>query len=135
MSAVEVIAAARAGGGGVGLKDTASVAVRDAYAGLKALLKGRVGDPGDPAVQALEADETEPGVWQTRIGDALTSSGAADDAQVLAAARRLLVLADPEKAKAFNINVDTNHGAVGEFHAPVTFNQAPPIPPAPPAAD
>jgi hypothetical protein len=37
-----------------------------------------------------------------------------------------------DKAKTFHINVDQNYGAVGEFHAPVTFHQGPPVPPAPP---
>ena len=55
------------------------------------------------ALQALQADETEPGMWRVRIGDALTASGAAGDEQVLAAARRLLALADQDKAKAFDI--------------------------------
>src|SRR4051812_39466464 len=98
MSAVELITAALAAGAGAGLKDSASTAVRDAYAGLRDLLRRRVGDHDEQAVQALEADETEPGVWQARIGEALTTSGAADDEQVLAAARRLLAVADPALA-------------------------------------
>lgn len=134
MPAVEVIMAALAAGAGAGLTDTASAAVRDAYAGLKDLLKRRVGDHDEKAAQALEADETDPGVWQARIGDALTASGVASDEEVLATARRLLALADPAKAKTFNINVDHNQGAIGEFHGQVTFNQAPPVPPAPPVA-
>lgn len=134
MSAVEMITVALAAGAGAGLKDTASVAVRDAYTGLKDLLKRRVGSHDDQAVRALDADETEPGVWQARIGDALIASGAAGDEQVLAAARRLLAEADPDKAKTLHINVQNNSGAVGEFHAPVTFHQGPPVPPAPPAA-
>lgn len=133
MSAVEVITAALAAGAGIGVKDTASAAVKDAYAGLKALLKQRLGGQDDQVVQALEADETQPGVWHARIGDALTDSGAADDEQVVDAARRLLAAADPEKAKALHIQVDINNGAIGEFHAPVTFHQAPPVPPTPPA--
>jgi len=135
MPAVEIITAALAAGAAAGLKDTASAAMRDAYAGLKDLLKRRVGDHDDQAVRALEADETEPGMWQVRIGDALTVSGAAGDEQVLAAARRLLALADPDKAKTFHIDVGTNYGAVGgEFSGPVTFHHGPPVPPAPPAA-
>ncbi|MEV6801392.1 FxSxx-COOH system tetratricopeptide repeat protein [Micromonospora rifamycinica] len=125
MSAVEVITVALA----AGVKDTTSTAVRDAYAGLKGLLKRRFGDADAAAVQALDADETEPGTWQARIGDALTECGVVDDEQILTAARRLLALADPEKAKTFRINVGNSHGAVGEFNAPVTFNQGPPVPP------
>ncbi|MEV6801393.1 hypothetical protein AB0M91_24075 [Micromonospora rifamycinica] len=134
MSAVEVITAALAVGAGAGMKDTASAAIKDAYDGLKALLKRRLAITDDQVVQALEADETDPGVWQARLGEALTVSGAVDDEQILGAARRLLAAADPDKAKALHIDVDTNHGAIGEFHAPVTFHQAPPVPPTPPAA-
>jgi hypothetical protein len=133
MSAAEVIMAALAAGAAAGVKDTASVAVRDAYSGLKDLLKRGLGGRKD-ALQALEADETKPDVWQARLGDALAASGTADDEEVLAAARRLLALADPDKAKTFNIDVATNYGAIGDFSAPVTFNLAAPVPPPPPAA-
>jgi hypothetical protein len=126
--AVEVITAALAAGAGAGVKDTASAAIRDAYQALKALLKHGFGSLDVEAVQALDADETEPGVWRARIGDALAESGAAGDEEVLAAARRLLALADPDKARMFHIDVETNYGAIGEFHAPVTFNQGPPLP-------
>jgi hypothetical protein len=86
------------------------------------------------ATAALDADESEAGVWEARIGADLADSGALDDEAVLAAAGRLLALAAPAAAKQFHINVDTNYGAVGEFSAPVTFHQGPPVPPAPPAA-
>lgn len=131
MSAVEIVTAALAAGAGAGLKDTASAAVMDAYAELKRLLRPWV--RGD-ARQSLEADETEPDVWKARIGEELTASGAADDKQVLDLARQVLVLADPEKAKTFNISIESNYGAAGEFHAPVTFHQGQPVPPAAPAA-
>jgi hypothetical protein len=133
MADIEIITAALAAGAGAGIKDTASAAIRDAYNSLKDLIKQRLGGRND-AVQALDADETEPDVWQACIGDALTDSGAADDERVLAAARRLLALADPDKAKTFNSDVSNNYGAIGDFSAPVTFNQGPPVPPAPPAA-
>ncbi len=133
MSAVEVITAALAAGASVGVKDTASAALRDAYAGLIALLRHRLGSREDQVVQALEADASNPEAWQARIGEALARSGAAEDAQILAAARWLLALADPDKAKALHIDVGTNYGAIGKFDAPVTFHQVPPVPPTPPA--
>jgi hypothetical protein len=129
-STVEVITAALAAGAGAGVKDTASAAIKDAYAGLKALLKHRL---DGRLVQALDAEETEPGVWQARIGDALAESGAADDTQILEAARRLLAAADPDKAKALHIEVDTNYGAIGEFHAPGDVLPGAAHPPTPPA--
>jgi hypothetical protein len=124
MSAVELITAALAAGAGAGLKDSASTAVRDAYAGLRDLLRRRVGDHDEQAVQALEADETEPGVWQARIGEALTTSGAADDEQVLAAARRLLAVADPALAAKYQVDVREAKGVqVGDHNSQTnTFN-------------
>lgn len=104
MSAIEMITVALAAGAGVGVQDTASAAVRDAYAGLKALLRRCLSDPD--AVLALDADETDPGVWRTRIGTALTGSGAADDHQVLAAAQQLLALVDPARTQAGRYQVD-----------------------------
>lgn len=121
MSAVEVIAAALAAGAGAGLTDTASAAVRDAYAGLKVLLRRRVGDHD---VQALDADETEPGIWQARLGDALTDSGAVDDEQIMAAARQLLALADPALAAKYQVDVHEAKGVqVGDHNSQTnTFN-------------
>ncbi|WP_207922467.1 hypothetical protein [Micromonospora sp. KC606] len=104
MSAVEVIMVALAAGAGAGVKDTASAAVRDAYGGLKVLLKRRISDDG--AAQALDADETDPGVWQTRLGGLLTEVGADRDEQVLAVARRLLELVDPAGSTAGKYHVD-----------------------------
>jgi hypothetical protein len=134
---VELIVAALAAGATAGVSGTATQAITDTYGLLKQLIRRRFGGR-DAAREALEAQETEPGVWQTRIGDDLRQSGAADDGQILAAARELLALADPKTAATFNIS-GTVHGAIGEFHAPVSFDQrtqtSEPRPPQDPAAD
>lgn len=130
---VEVIVTALAAGATAGVSGAATDAIKDAYGLLKALIRRRFAGQ-DEARAALEAEETEPGVWQTKIGHALQDSGAADDEQVLAAARELLALADPSKAAAFNINVTTVHGAAGQFNAPVSFDQRTQLPPSQPAA-
>ncbi|HLL64507.1 MAG TPA: NB-ARC domain-containing protein [Micromonosporaceae bacterium] len=52
---------------------------------------------------ALDADETDEGVWQARLGEELAESGAAEDVQVRAPAELLLGLADPAKAATYNI--------------------------------
>jgi len=129
VTGLELIVAALAVGATAGITS----GVQDAYAGLKGLLtrrlKGRT-----RAVEALKARETEPGVWQARIGDDLNASGAAGDQEVLAAARELLGLADPAGLRAGIYHVTTNHGAVGTFNAQVTFNNGPQFPPARPEA-
>ncbi|MDG4793500.1 hypothetical protein [Micromonospora sp. WMMD1082] len=133
MSGIELIVAALAAGASAGVTNTATAAVQDAYAGLKKALRGWFGDSED-VWQVLQADETQPDVWRAGLGDQLLASGASENAEILGAARRLLAAADPPAAKAFNITVETNNGAVGEFQAPVTFHQGPSVPPAPPAA-
>ncbi|AEV87862.1 hypothetical protein ACWT_6849 [Actinoplanes sp. SE50] len=87
MSNLELIVGALAAGASAGVKDTASAVVRDAYAGFKAMLKPWV---RGEARAALDADETDPQVWQARLGQELTVSGAVDDEQILAAAAALL---------------------------------------------
>jgi hypothetical protein len=118
---VELIVTALAAGATAGAQGTASEAVKDAYAFLKASIRRRLGGR-DQARAALEADEIDPGLWQARIGSDLQETGAAIDEQVLAAARELLALAEPGKAATFNIT-GTVHGAVGQFHGPVSFDQ------------
>jgi hypothetical protein len=132
MSAAEVIVAALAAGAGAGLHDTASTAVHDAYIRLRELLKLRIGNRHAEIVEALDDDETEPEVAQAGIGAVLIETGTANDQDVLAAAWRVLSLADPETARTFKITIQNNHGAAGTFHAPVTFNQGSLNPPARP---
>jgi hypothetical protein len=131
MTGIDTIVAALAAGATAGATNTASAAVQDAYIALKSLLRPWV--RGD-ARAALDADETEQGVWMSRIGGELAVSDAANDEQVLAAAERLLGLVDPAMAAIYNISVDTNSGVVGgTFAAPVTIQHGSAVPPAPPA--
>ncbi|MEH1129562.1 hypothetical protein [Micromonospora sp. CPCC 206061] len=99
MTDVELIIAALVAGVATGTTDVAKAALTDAYDTLKRQLRTRLA--GRPRAQAaLDARETEPAHWQVALGDELTASGAADDADVLAAARLLLELADPDGVRA-----------------------------------
>ncbi|MEU8022921.1 hypothetical protein AB0B88_11925 [Micromonospora haikouensis] len=132
MTGVELIVAALAAAATAGVTSGG----QDAYAGLKGLLVKRLAGRTE-AVEALAAGETEPGVWQERIGEDLAACGAASDAQILAAARAMLAQADPAGTQAGIYHVDNSHGAVigavGTFNASVTI-QVPPVPPATPGA-
>lgn len=125
MTGVELIVAALAAAATAGITS----GVQDAYLELKGLLARRLAGRRH-AVAALEADETSPGEWQARIGNDLSGSGAASDGEILAAARAVLGLTDPAGMRAGTYTVTNNYGAVGEFHAPVTFNQGSQLPPA-----
>lgn len=130
MSGVDLIVAALAAGASAGVTGAATQTITDTYGLLKQLIRRRFGDRG-PAREALEAQETEPGLWQALLGDDLRDSGADSDEQILTAARELLALADPGTAATFDIS-GTVYGAVGQFHAPVTFDQRTQGPPGPP---
>ncbi|WCN83823.1 hypothetical protein [Micromonospora sp. LH3U1] len=107
MSNVELIVAALGAGATAGLTDTASLAVQDAYAGLKRVLRPWM---HGEARQALEADETEPEVWDARIGQELISSGAAEEEEILAAARRLLAMAGLQTGGKYQVDASQAKG-------------------------
>jgi hypothetical protein len=126
MTELELITTALAAGAGVGVKDTAASAVKDAYAGLKDLLAGRLA--GRPAAaEVLESEEPQARVWQALLEDDLGAAGALTDTEILKAARHLLALLDP--ARVSTVTVGSNYGAAGTFYAPITItNTAPPAP-------
>jgi len=97
MTGVELIVAALAAGAAAGITDTASSPIRDTYIGLKDLLAHRLTGHNQTR-QALDAQETDPGVWQARLGDDLATSGAA--------ARQVLDLLDPHGAESGKYQVD-----------------------------
>src|SRR4051794_17928031 len=109
MASVELIVAALAAGAGSGVKDVASKAVGDAYTGLKSLLARRLVDRPQAAA-ALAGDETDPRVWQVRIGEELAQSGAAADAEVLASAQHLLTLVDASATATFPVDARRANG-------------------------
>ncbi len=136
MTGVELIVAALAAGAAAGVTDTAGSMIRDSYAGLKTLLVKRLGS-GKKAREALEANATDPKVWQERIGDDLAASGASGDEDILAAARRLLSLLEGKSSEAHSpgrdgdsYHVQQNHGFVGPVHGPATVIHNQIVPPA-----
>lgn len=132
-----MIVLALATGTAAGIGNTATMAVQDAYASLKSLVRARLERRGQD-VQVLEADQVGPNVWRTRLEQALTASDATSDDLIQTAAQRLLALTDPEghHAGRYQVTVTNNYGTTaGQITAPVTINYGQlPDPPAPPAA-
>jgi hypothetical protein len=139
MTGVEVILAALAAGAGAGTSDVAGNAIRDAYTALRDAVRRRLGRRAAPG----ETDPTE---------TELVAAGADRDEEILAAARHVLALADPDGTRAGRYAVDLrgatgvqvgdgtvalrdNYGAAGVFHGPVQIGVPPPHPPAPPGAE
>ncbi|MDX3231864.1 hypothetical protein [Streptomyces sp. ME19-01-6] len=110
MNGVELVLAALSAGAAAGLTDTASSAVREAYAGLRELVRLRLAARGEGGVRVLEAGESgEAGevgsdAWRDRLRELLVAVGIDSDEEILAAARSLLRdigLAEPRDGAGF----------------------------------
>ncbi|MEY9992063.1 hypothetical protein ABIE67_004095 [Streptomyces sp. V4I8] len=96
MTEVELVATALATGAAAGLTDTARGAVHDLYVGLREAVRRRLGiGSGDNVgsgygVRVLDAYDSDPDVWRTRLLKVLAGSGVETDEEILAAARAVL---------------------------------------------
>jgi hypothetical protein len=123
MDPISLILAALAAGATAAVKDTAGEAVKDAYAGLKALVRRRFG--GDSKAEAeLDAVEREPGADPVALRAQLEGAWADHDDEILRVARELLEQLDPEGARAgkYRVNVSGGKGVVVGDNATVTMN-------------
>lgn len=97
MDPISMIVTALAAGAAASSKDTASVAVKDAYAGLKSLVS-HLFAAKPRAQQVLEDHEQEPEIYEKPLKKWLGETGAEQDADLLTAAKHLLVLVQPQQA-------------------------------------
>jgi hypothetical protein len=120
MDPLSLILAALAAGAAAALKDAAAQTVKDAYAGLKSLIKRKVASR--PLAQdVIDQHEQAPEVWEKPLQDELKKAGVAEDEEVVRAAQRLLALIDPAGAQAgkYNVTVTGGKGIVVGDHAHV----------------
>lgn len=111
MDPITVIVTALAAGAASGISDTASSAVKDAYAGLKALVTRRLG--GRPGAElVLARHEEAPETWKAPLMAELGEAGAGDDPDLVAAAEALMNLVDEAGVRAGKYTVDVR-GAQG----------------------
>jgi hypothetical protein len=91
MDPITLILTALAAGAVLGVTDTASAMVKDAYAGLKTLARKRLGDGAD-AEWVLAKHEKTPEAWQEPLMVGLAGAGADQDRDLIAASEMLLDL-------------------------------------------
>jgi hypothetical protein len=111
MDPITLIVTALAAGAALGVKDTASAMVTDAYAGLKALVKKRLGG-GPGAELVLARHEQAPETWQAPLMAELAETGADGDRDLIAAAQTLLDLVGEADGRAGKYTADVR-GAQG----------------------
>lgn len=104
MDPITLIVAALAAGAAAGVQGTAASAVKDAYAGLKALVKKRFAGRPD-AELILARHERAPQTWQAPLAAELSEAGADRDRDLLAAAQALMDLVDRAGSRTeYNVN-------------------------------
>jgi hypothetical protein len=123
MEPTSLILAALAAGAAAAAKDTASQAIKDAYAGLKALVQKRFADKPE-AETALAQHEKKPDVWKEPLKDALTENGAIKDEEIIRQAQQVMKLVNPQQASQgkYNIQIGEGKGIVIGDNAQVTQN-------------
>ncbi len=96
MDSVSLIEAALVAGAAAGAKDTTSQAVKEAYTGLKTLLSRLFA--AKPHAQAiLDEHETDPETYEKPLKNLLADAHADQDAELLAAAERVMALVQPQQ--------------------------------------
>jgi hypothetical protein len=115
---VMLIVAALAAGASAGLGDAASQAIKDAYAGLKGLIKRRFAGNAK-AEETLADHEADPETYAKPMEKQLVASGAAEDRSVIEAAQRLMALLDPQGSAAGRYSVGSisaDRGGIAAAH-------------------
>jgi hypothetical protein len=111
MDPITLIATALAAGAALGISDSAASAVKDAFTGLKTLVKKRLdGRPDGKLV--LARHEESPGIWRAPLMAELDRAGASHDLDLVRAAEALMYLVDKAGARAGKYVVDVR-GAQG----------------------
>jgi hypothetical protein len=108
---ITLIVTALAAGAALGIQNTASAMVKDAYASLKALVKKRLGG-GPDADLVLTRHAQAPETWQAPLMAELAQTGADRDGNLIAAAEALLDLLGEAKEGTRKYTVDVR-GAQG----------------------
>ena len=128
MEPITLILGALAAGALAGVKDSATGAVKDAYAGLKRLVATHFA--GKPAAElALAEHAADPDTWQAPLAKALAETGTDADPAVIEAARRLMELLDQAGARAGKYQVDLRGAQgvqVGDYSQQHNVFNAPP---------
>ena len=121
MDPVSVVLAALSAGATAAAQDTVSQAVKDAYAGLKMLVKKRF-EKKPHAEMALAEYEHDPDTWEKPLQKSLVEAGVDQDEAIVWQAQQVLKLVNPQQASQgkYNVQIGEGKGIVIGDHAQVT---------------
>lgn len=136
MDPVSLIVVALVAGAAKGVGDSATKAVEESYVALKSRL-GRLFE-GQPAAVVLSEHEKDPETYAAPLAKEIERSGAANDPEILEAARRLLAAADPNGTRAGEYTIGSikaDRGGVAAAHIEGGVTAGYREPSAPPQSD
>ena len=121
MDPISAILAALAAGATAATKDTASQAVKDAYVGLKALVRKRF-EKKPQAEMALAEYEHDSATWEKPLQKSLVETGADQDEAIVRQAQQVLKLVNPQQVSQgkYNVQIGEGKGTVIGDNAQVT---------------
>ena len=122
MDPASLVVTALGAGASAALTDTASQAVKDAYAALKSLLKTRLA--GRPAAaEMIDQAHAVPESSDDPLRKALETADVAADQELIRAAEHLLTLTDPHGTRSgkYNVHISGSKGIVIGDHAQITM--------------
>jgi hypothetical protein len=109
MDPITLILTALGAGAAAGGQSVASNAIKDAYTGLKTLVRRKfVGEPGSEL--ALQEHESDPQTWEAPLKKALAEAHIEQDAAIIEAAQKMMTLVQPQQA------------AMGKYNVQITGN-------------
>jgi hypothetical protein len=107
VEAVDVVVSALTAGAAVGMKEAATAAMKDAYAGLVEAIRRRLGHRrAEELVALVQEHAADPAARREELVAALTAADAATNDKVVAAARRVLAEVDPVGIQGGKYTVD-----------------------------
>jgi hypothetical protein len=111
MDPISLIVGALAAGAATGLKDTVADGLKDAYAGLRGLVRRRFAGRPD-AEMVLAKHEAAPEVWRAPLVAELEATGAGTDKTIIAAAQQVMGIVEKTSTRSGKYVVDLQ-GAQG----------------------
>src|SRR4051794_12951293 len=116
MDTVTLVITALSTGSAASVKDTASESLKDAYAGLKALIQQKFAGKA-PAEIALAQHEAKPDVWRTPLEEELREVELFQDKNIIKASQRIMTLIQPQQAFYGKFDVPIISNAQNHFSA------------------
>ncbi len=110
MEPVTFIIATLAAGAASVLNETGKLAIKDAYEGLRGLIKKRFADKNiNEGEMVLKRHEEKPDTWKEPLKELLMEAEVANSQEILAAAQKLMEVVKPQQTQIGKFNIQAQN--------------------------